>query len=55
MRTKRMFISSIVDRVAQKACFGGANSEKLCKRLKDNDPYKKIMNKKASFLDRVSR
>jgi hypothetical protein len=42
-----MFISSVIDKNAQKIAFGGANSEKLCKRLKEGALFKKVITKRA--------
>ena len=55
IRTKRMFVSATINKIDQKACFGGLLTDKLCKKLQDVELYNKLVFKKALFLDRTSR
>jgi len=46
MRSKRIFVTSIYDKNACKAVFGGINTEKLCKKLEENPMFTKLVTKK---------
>lgn len=46
MRSKRIFVTSIYDKNACKAVFGGINTEKLCKKLEENPIFTKLVTKK---------